>query len=161
MVQKVNQPKGRSWGPLYVPRSCNFKKQVCEKCSVQFWRGPWLSCAVLQVIMWKLTNRRHDWWRDTQWDQKLYEITLHTCHNVKVNFLKSLLSLQPNFTLVLAHIKPYQFSDWVREFRENEHLPFFSYYFSKLRVFVTDFWFFSFLTNYSVLISVEAPVAQW
>jgi len=37
----------------------------------------------------------------------------HTCHNIKVNFLKSLLSLEPDFTLVLIHIKPYQrqFSD--------------------------------------------------
>ena len=51
---------------------------------------------------------------------------VHTCHNVKVNFLKSLLSLEPDFTLVLIHTKPYQrqFSDCAREFRENEHLPF-------------------------------------
>ena len=72
-----NQPKAVLLGSSLSPPNCNFKKQVCEKCSVQFWRGPWLSCAVLQVIMWKLTDRRHDWWRDTQWDQRLYEITLH------------------------------------------------------------------------------------
>ena len=33
--------------------------------------------------------------------------TLHTCHSVRDNFLKSLLSLKPNFTQVLMHIKPY------------------------------------------------------
>ena len=51
----------------------------------------------------------------------------HTCHNVKVNFLKNLLSLEPDFILVLIQSKPYQrqFSDGAREFRENEHLSFF------------------------------------
>ena len=51
----------------------------------------------------------------------------HTCHNVKVNFLKKMLPLEPNFTPFLIQIKPYQrqFSDWARESRENEHLPFF------------------------------------
>ena len=87
----------------------------------------------------------------------------HTCHKVKVNYLKSLLSLEPDFTLVLIHIKPYQrqFSDWAREFRGNEQLSFFSYYFNKLLVSVIDSWFFLFITNYSVHFSLEAPVAQW